>query len=107
MLDAVPDLSPTLRTAAPEELADIFDAFNVKVIYDKANRKLTLAATLTGELVSENEKTPTAKGPVGEFVHSGRDSNPRPSGYEGTAPARAGVSSAQAKGCSLCAAIRR
>jgi hypothetical protein len=26
---AVPDLSPALRTATPEALADIFDAFNV------------------------------------------------------------------------------
>jgi len=56
MLAAMPDLSPALRTATPEALADIFDAFNVKVVFDKANRKLTLAATLTSELVAENEK---------------------------------------------------
>jgi hypothetical protein len=94
MLAAVPELGPTLRTAAPEELADIFDAFNVKVVYDKANRKLALAATLTDELVwPENEKSPTATGPVGEFVHSGGGIRTRdlrvmsPASYQ-TAPPR-------------------
>ncbi len=93
MLATVPDLSPTLRTATPEDLADLFDAFNVKVTFDKANQKLTLAATLTGELVFENEKTPTAKGPVGEFVHSGGGIRTRdlrvmsPTSYQ-TAPPR-------------------
>jgi hypothetical protein len=52
-------------------LADLFDAFKTKVVYDKANRTLTLAVTLTGELVPQNEKTPTANRPVGEFVYSG------------------------------------
>jgi hypothetical protein len=41
------------------------------VVFDKTNRKLTLAAALTGELAAaQNEKTPTAGGPVGEFAHS-------------------------------------
>jgi hypothetical protein len=67
----VPDLRPTLRTAPPDELADVFDAFKATVVFDKANRKLTLAATITPELVPQNQNSPTARGPVGEFVHSG------------------------------------
>jgi hypothetical protein len=62
---------PTLRIASPDELVEVFDAFKVTVVFDKANHKLTLAATITPELVPQNEKTPTATGPVGEFVHSG------------------------------------
>jgi hypothetical protein len=71
MLAAVPDLSPTLRTAAPGRAGRHLRRLQRQGGYDKANRKLTLAATLTDELVSENERTPTAKGPVGEFIHSG------------------------------------
>jgi site-specific DNA recombinase len=99
MLAAVPDLSPALRTAAPEQLAALLKAFDVQVTFDKANRKLTLAATLTSELVAENEATagnensPTPRGPVGEFVHSGGGIRTRdlrvmsPTSYQ-TAPPR-------------------
>ena len=34
MLDAVPDLRPTLETAEPEELVALFNAFDVAVHYD-------------------------------------------------------------------------
>jgi site-specific DNA recombinase len=93
MLDAVPDLRPTLRTAAPDELADIFDAFDVKIHYDKAGRKLTLAAIVTPELVPENEKPRPPRGQVGEFVYSGGGIRTRdlrvmsPTSYQ-TAPPR-------------------
>ena len=93
MLDAVPDLRPQLRTAPPGLLADIFDAFKIKVTYDKANRRLTLAATVTPGLVPQNEKTPTEEGPVGEFVYSGGGIRTRdlrvmsPTSYQ-TAPPR-------------------
>jgi hypothetical protein len=56
MLDAIPDLRPTLRAAAPDELADLFDAFDVTAIYDKPNQTLELRATVTPELVPEDEK---------------------------------------------------
>lgn len=47
LLDALPDLRPTLRIASPDELVEVFDAFKVTVVFDKANRKLMLAATIT------------------------------------------------------------
>jgi ABC-type sugar transport system ATPase subunit len=37
MLDAIPDLRSTLRTVALDQLADLFDAFDVTAIYDKPN----------------------------------------------------------------------
>ena len=56
MLEALPDLRPTLKTADPEELVELFQAFDVTAVYDKPNRTLELAATVTPELVPENEK---------------------------------------------------
>ena len=47
MLDAVPDLRPTIKTATEEELAEIFRAFNVTITYDKARQVLDLSATVT------------------------------------------------------------
>lgn len=55
MLDTVPDLRDELRKAAPEELADLLEAFDVTATYDKADHQLHLAATVTAELVSESE----------------------------------------------------
>ena len=56
MLEPVPDLRPTLKAAGPDELADLFNSFDVTVIYDKPNRTLQLAAKVTPELVPHNEK---------------------------------------------------
>jgi hypothetical protein len=56
MLDTVPDLRRKLRNGAPEELADIFEAFDVSATYDKRDGKLHLAASVTAELVAKNEK---------------------------------------------------
>ncbi|MDX6718236.1 MAG: site-specific recombinase [Solirubrobacteraceae bacterium] len=56
MLDAIPDLRSTLHAAAPDELADLFDAFDVTAIYDKPNQTPELRATVTPELVPEDEK---------------------------------------------------
>lgn len=51
MLDAVPDLRQTLKTAADDELAEIFRAFDVRITYDKTRQVLDLAATITPELL--------------------------------------------------------
>jgi site-specific DNA recombinase len=51
MLDAVPDLRQTLKTAADDELAEIFRAFDVRITYDKARQVLDFAATITPELL--------------------------------------------------------
>lgn len=47
MLDSVPDLRPALTTATPDELAEIVDAFDITVAYDKPNRTLALSASVT------------------------------------------------------------
>ncbi|HTZ87199.1 MAG TPA: hypothetical protein VMB05_11090 [Solirubrobacteraceae bacterium] len=46
MLDAVPDLRPSLHNATEQELADLLAAFDVTIGYDKPNRRLTLTATI-------------------------------------------------------------
>ena len=62
LLASVPDLRPILADSEPEELADLLDAFDVEVTYDKENRVLRLAATITAELVSPQE---TLQPPLG------------------------------------------
>jgi hypothetical protein len=59
MLNAVPDLRPALTGYGEAELANLFDDFDVAATYDKADRRLKLAATITPELVAAQE----AKGP--------------------------------------------
>jgi site-specific DNA recombinase len=58
MLDAIPDLRPTLRTAAPNELADIYSAFQISTTYDKPRNTLELSATVRPDLLAKDE-TPT------------------------------------------------
>jgi hypothetical protein len=53
----------------------------VRAVYDKPNRTLELAATLTPELVPEDDNPRRSGAPSG-ISSRGRDSNPRPSGYE-------------------------
>jgi hypothetical protein len=55
MLDAVPDLRKALKTATDEQLADIFRAFDVMIDYDKTSQRLNLAATITPELLPQND----------------------------------------------------
>jgi hypothetical protein len=75
-LAAVPDLRPSLRAAEPDELADLFRAFDVKVTFDKANRRLTLAATITPELVPQNEKPRRPEGRSGNSLIAGAGFEP-------------------------------
>jgi hypothetical protein len=60
MLDAVPDLRESLKTATPEQLTAIFRAFNVTITYDKANQFLDLDAAIIPELlpapITENDR---------------------------------------------------
>jgi hypothetical protein len=76
MFDAVPDLRDELRKAAPEEL--VLEAVDVTATYDKAEKRLHLAATVPGELVSENEKPRPPKGRAsGDSFIAGPDSSLR------------------------------
>jgi hypothetical protein len=56
MLTAVPDGRPALARYGPDDLADLFDAFNVTVTYDKPTHTLELAATVTADLVPAPER---------------------------------------------------
>jgi hypothetical protein len=58
-------LRPTLITASPEELAELFDAFDVTAVYDKRSRTLELAATITPELLPEDDKPRRSDAPSG------------------------------------------
>ena len=56
LLASVPDLRPALARYGPAELADLFDAFDVTVTYDKPSHSLELAATVTADLVPAPER---------------------------------------------------
>jgi site-specific DNA recombinase len=70
MLDAVPDLRPTLATASDEELAEIFRAFDVSIKYDRDRQMLALAATITPELTDENDR-PEGRSQINEVAGAG------------------------------------
>jgi site-specific DNA recombinase len=71
LLASVPDLRPVMRKASPEQLIELFAAFDVTTTYDKAGRKLLLAATLNPALVPIPERPRPPKQAVGEIFHSG------------------------------------
>jgi hypothetical protein len=91
MLDAIPDLSETLATASPQQLTEIFKAFEVTITYDKINERLNLGATITPELLPQNNDRPG--GAVADVWSSGGGIRTRdlrvmsPTSYQ-TAPPR-------------------
>jgi site-specific DNA recombinase len=62
MLDAVPDLRPTIETASEEELAEIFRAFDVRMTYDKSRQLLGFSATITSELLPDLNESDRPEG---------------------------------------------
>jgi hypothetical protein len=46
----MPDLRPALTNATEDELADLFEAFDATITYDKPNGRLILAATIRPDL---------------------------------------------------------
>jgi hypothetical protein len=74
MLDAVPDLRPTIATATDEQLAEIFRAFDVSILYDRDGQTLTLAATITPELApdltNENDR-PEGRSQINDIAGAG------------------------------------
>ncbi len=62
MLDAIPDMRDALNKADETELMQMFDALDVTATYTKPTRRLQLAATVTGELVADHEKTTAPQG---------------------------------------------
>jgi hypothetical protein len=71
MLQAIPDMRPTLQSADATELAEICDAFRITVTYDKPNRTIELSATIVPELLPKDMNPTYTEGPVGVFVYSG------------------------------------
>ena len=76
MLDAIPDMRDALRTADETELAEIFDAFDVAATYDKPNARLELSATVTTELVTDQEKSDRPEGRSRDSVIAGAGFEP-------------------------------
>jgi hypothetical protein len=68
MLDAVPDLRPTMERATDEELAEIFKAFDVRITYDKNRQMLDFAATITSELMPNENDRPEGRSRVCEIA---------------------------------------
>jgi site-specific DNA recombinase len=52
-LRSIPDLRDTLVAASPEELAEIFDAFEIRAVYDRRDQSLDITATVIPELWDE------------------------------------------------------
>lgn len=63
ILDAVPDLRRTIATSTAADLAELFNAFDVGITYERETDTLKLSATLTPELIpklaDDNENDPS------------------------------------------------
>jgi hypothetical protein len=75
MLDKLPDLTGRLRDADDATKRALFDAFDLRVVYDKASDRLSISATLT-EAVATMLRT-GLEPLCGEKLR-GWDSNPQP-----------------------------
>jgi len=71
MLQAIPDMRPTLQSADAAELAEICEAFRITVIYDKPNQTIELSAAILPDLLPKDQTPTYTEGPVGVFVYSG------------------------------------
>lgn len=71
LLDSVPDLCTVMQQAPPDELSELFAAFDLTATYDKDQRALRLAATLSPDLIPPSERPRPPKKAVGEIFHSG------------------------------------
>ena len=77
VLDHVPDLSERLRDADDATKRALFDAFDLRVVYDKASNRLSISATLTEAVASMLR---TGLEPLWQKALRGWDSNPQPFG---------------------------
>lgn len=75
VLDQVPDLSERLRDADNATKRALFDAFDLRVVYDKAGDRLSISATLTETVASMLHN---GLEPLCERSLRGWDSNPQP-----------------------------
>ncbi len=80
LLDQVPDLSERLRNADDATKRALFDAFDLRVVYDKAGDRLSISATLTEAVASMLRTGPLDNGvePLSQRALRGWGSNPQP-----------------------------
>jgi hypothetical protein len=57
-LARVPDLTKALREASPEVQRQVFEAFELEILYDKAERRIEVSATVSEAVANafENKK---------------------------------------------------
>jgi hypothetical protein len=55
-LARVPDLTESLRTASPEVQRQVFEAFELEILYDKAERRIEISATVSDAVANAFEK---------------------------------------------------
>ncbi len=79
VLDQVPDLSELLRGADNATKRALFDAFDLRVIYNKASDRLSISATLT-EAVAKMLSSGLEPLRLSKESLRGWDSNPQPIG---------------------------
>lgn len=77
VLDRVPDLSERLRDADGATKRALFDAFDLRVVFDKDGDRLSISATLTEAVASMLR---TGLQPLSSTSLRGWDSNPQPIG---------------------------
>jgi hypothetical protein len=75
----MPDLSERLRNADNATRRALFDAFDLRVVYDKASDQLSISATLTEAVASMLSTDPRHNGvePLWQEALRGWDSNPQ------------------------------
>jgi hypothetical protein len=52
----VPDLTKALREAPPEVQRQVFEAFELEILYDKAGRTIEISATVSEAVANAFEK---------------------------------------------------
>lgn len=63
LLDSIPDLTSVMQQGTPDELRELFAAFDLTATYDQRGRSLQLTATLSPALIDPES--------VGDIFHSG------------------------------------
>jgi hypothetical protein len=75
-LERLPDLSEALRAADPATKHQVFDAFDLRVVFDKLDGRVEISATLTGA-VADLLQDPGDLALCGRLLR-GWGSNPQP-----------------------------
>jgi hypothetical protein len=60
-----------MRQGPPDELTELFAAFDLTATYDKKEQALRLVATLSPALIPPSERPRPPKEAVGEILHKG------------------------------------